>query len=106
MQEITATELKRKIDAGEDVQIIDVREQDEHNFARIPNAKLIPIREILNRMDELDPTREIVLHCHAGGRSTRAIEALKQAGFEGELTNLKGGVLAWSDEVDPSVPKY
>lgn len=106
MQEITATELKQKLDAGEDVQIIDVREQKEHDFARIPGAKLIPIGEILNRTGELDPTKEIVVHCKGGGRSARAIEALKRAGFQGELKNLKGGITAWSNEVDPSVPKY
>jgi adenylyltransferase/sulfurtransferase len=106
MQEITATELKQKMDAGEEVQIIDVREENEYNYAKIPNAKLIPIGQILDRMDELDPSRETVLHCHAGGRSARAIEALKQAGYKGELSNLKGGITAWSDEVDPNVPKY
>ncbi|MDQ4120835.1 MAG: rhodanese-like domain-containing protein [Acidobacteriota bacterium] len=106
MEEITATELKQKMDAGEDIQIIDVREQNERDFAKIPNSKLIPIGEILNRMDELDPLRKAVLHCHGGGRSSRAIKALKQAGYEGELYNLKGGITAWSDEVDPTVPKY
>jgi sulfur-carrier protein adenylyltransferase/sulfurtransferase len=106
MQEITATELKQKMDAGEDVQIIDVREQHEYNYAKIPDTKLIPIGQIMNRMDELDPSRPAVLHCHAGGRSARAIEALKRAGYEGELYNLRGGITAWSDEVDPSVPKY
>lgn len=106
MEEITATELKQKIDAGEDVQIIDVREQKEHDFARIPNAKLIPIGEIVNRMSEIDPNRETVLHCKGGGRSSRAIEALQRAGFTGKLKNLKGGITAWSNEVDPSVPKY
>ena len=106
MQEITATELKQKIDAGEKVQIIDVREQNERDFAKIPDSKLIPSGEILKRMNELDSSRPAVLHCHGGGRSSRAIEALKQAGYEGELYNLKGGITAWSDEVDPSVPKY
>jgi adenylyltransferase/sulfurtransferase len=106
MDEITATELKQKIDAGEDVQIIDVREENEYNYAKIPNASLIPIGQILNRVNELDPSREAVLHCHGGGRSSRAIEALKRAGYEGKLSNLKGGITAWSDEVDPSVPKY
>ena len=106
MQEITATELKQKIDAGEDVQIIDVREQKEHDFAKIPNTKLIPLGEVLNRIDEIDASKETVVHCKGGGRSARAIEALQRAGFQGELKNLKGGITAWSNDVDPTVAKY
>ena len=106
IEEITATELKNKMDAGENIQIIDVREQKEHDFAKIPDAKLIPIGEIIKRMDELDASRETVLHCKGGGRSTRAIEELQRAGYQGKLKNLKGGITAWSNEVDQSVPKY
>jgi rhodanese-related sulfurtransferase len=106
MQEITATELKRRLDSGEDIQIIDVREPNEYAFARIPNSVHIPLGQVLNRMDEIDPTRETVVHCKMGGRSARAIEALQRAGFQGNLTNLAGGITAWSNEVDPSVPKY
>jgi adenylyltransferase/sulfurtransferase len=105
-QEITATELKQRLDNGEDIQIIDVREQNEYDFARIPNSKLIPLAQVINRMNEIDPDRETVVHCKGGGRSARAIEALRRAGFEGRLLNLKGGILGWSNEVDPSVPKY
>jgi rhodanese-related sulfurtransferase len=106
MQEITATELKTLLDKGEDVQIIDVRQPDENAFARIEGARLIPLGEILTRIDEIDPTRETVVHCKAGGRSGKAIEALTRAGFKGNLRNLKGGITAWSNEVDASVPKY
>lgn len=106
MQEITATELKQRLDAGDDIQIIDVREQKEYAVARIPDAKLIPLGEVLNRMNEIDRTRETVVHCKGGGRSARAIEALQKAGFSGDLKNLKGGITAWSNDVDPSVPKY
>jgi len=106
MQEITATELKTLLDKGEDVQIIDVRQPDENAFARIEGAKLIPLGEILTRIEEIDPTRETVVHCKAGGRSGKAIEALTRAGFKGNLRNLKGGITAWSNEVDASVPKY
>ncbi len=106
MEEMTATELKERIDRGEDVQIIDVREPNEFEIARIPNSNLIPVGQVMSRMSEIDPTRDAVLHCHAGGRSARAIEALKKAGFEGKLLNLKGGITAWSNDVDPSVPKY
>lgn len=106
MQEITATTLKERLDRGDDIQIIDVREPDEYATARIPNSKHIPLKEILNRMAEIDPSRETVVHCKMGGRSARAIEALSRSGFTGRLLNLKGGITAWSTEVDPSVPKY
>lgn len=106
MEEITATELKAKMDAGEDFQLIDVRQPDEYAFAKIPGAKLIPLGEILSRMGELDPNREAVIHCKMGGRSARAIEALKQSGYKGQLKNMRGGITAWSNDVDPKVPKY
>ena len=106
MQEITATELKQKLDEGDDVQIIDVREAKEYQVARIPNSTHIPLGEVLSRMSEIDPSRETVVHCKMGGRSARAIEALTRAGFSGKLMNLKGGITAWSNEVDPTVPKY
>lgn len=106
MQEITATDLKKRMDTGEDIQLIDVRQPDENAFAKIEGAKLIPLGEVVKRMDEIDPQRETILHCKAGGRSAQAIEMLKRAGFTGELKNLKGGITAWSNEVDPKVPKY
>ena len=106
MQEMTATELKQKLDNGEDIQIIDVREANEYAIARIPDSKHIPLGQVLNRMSEIDPSRETVVHCKMGGRSAKAIEALTRAGFQGKLTNLKGGITAWSNDVDPSVPKY
>jgi len=106
MEEITATELKKRLDAGDDIQLIDVRQPDENAFASIPGAKLIPLGEILNRMSELDENRETVIHCKMGGRSARAIDALQRSGFKGKLKNLRGGITAWSNEVDPSVPKY
>ncbi|HTK25138.1 MAG TPA: rhodanese-like domain-containing protein [Pyrinomonadaceae bacterium] len=106
MEDITATELKKRLDAGEDIQLIDVRQPDENAFARIPGAKLIPLGEILNRMNEIDENRETVIHCKMGGRSARAIDALQRSGFKGKLKNLRGGITAWSNEVDPSVPKY
>jgi len=106
MEVITATELKARFDAGDDIQLIDVRQPDEYAFARIEGAKLIPLGEIMGRMGEIDPNRETVVHCKMGGRSARAIEALQQSGFTGNLKNLVGGITAWSNEVDPSVPKY
>ncbi len=106
MEEITSTELKQRLDKGEDIQIIDVREDDEFAIARIPNSVHIPLAQVLNRMDEIDPNRETVVHCKGGGRSARAIDALQRSGFKGKLVNLKGGITGWSNEVDPSVPKY
>src|SRR5712692_6581953 len=95
MQSITATELKQRLDNGDDVQIVDVREPNEVAIARIPNSIHIPLAQVINRMSEIDPNRETVVHCKMGGRSARAIQALKQAGFTGNLTTLKGGITAW-----------
>jgi adenylyltransferase/sulfurtransferase len=106
MPEITATELKQRLDNGDDIQIIDVREADEVAVASIPNSKHIPLAQVLQRSSEIDPNRDTVVHCKMGGRSARAIEALKRSGFKGNLSNLKGGITAWSNEVDPAVPKY
>lgn len=106
MQEITATELKARLDARDDIQLIDVRQPDEYAFAKIEGAKLIPLGEIMSRMGELDESRETVVHCKMGGRSARAIEFLEHSGFKGTLKNLVGGITAWSNDVDPSVPKY
>jgi adenylyltransferase/sulfurtransferase len=106
MEEITATELKQRLDQGDDIQIIDVREPHEYEIGQIPNSKLIPLGQVLNRMNEIDSGRETVVHCKMGGRSAKAIEALQRSGFPGHLINLKGGITAWSNEVDPSVPKY
>ena len=106
MEEITATELKQRIDSGDDLQIIDVREPNEYQTARIPGTTLIPLGEVVGRRGEIDESRETIVHCKGGVRSAKAIEALQRAGFKGRLLNLKGGITAWSDEVDPSVPKY
>lgn len=106
MDEITATELKQRLERGDDLQIIDVREPKEYDAARLEGARLIPLGQVVGRMNEIDPSRETVVHCKMGGRSAKAIEALQAAGFKGRLVNLKGGITAWSNDVDPSVPKY
>ena len=106
MEEITPAELKQRLDKGDDIQIVDVREDNEVAIGRIPKSIHIPLGQVLNRMKDIDPNRETVVHCKGGGRSARAIEALQRSGFQGKLMNLKGGILRWSDEVDPSVPKY
>lgn len=105
MPEITVTELKERLDNGDDIQIIDVREANEVVVGAIPNSIHIPLAQVINRMSEIDPARQTVVHCKMGGRSARAIQALKQSGFTGNLLNLKGGIIAWSNEVDRSV-KY
>jgi rhodanese-related sulfurtransferase len=105
MEEITATELKQRLDKGDDIQIIDVREDNEVAIGRIPNSVHIPLAQVLPRMDEIDPNRETVVYCKMGGRSARAIDALGRSGFQGKLVNLKGGIIGWSKEVDPNV-KY
>ena len=106
-EEITVKELKARMDAGDKLNVIDVREPYEYAIARIPvpGLKLIPLGQIAERSGELDPTNEYILHCRSGKRSADALNQLKAKGFT-NLKNLVGGVLAWSDEVDPSVPKY
>lgn len=106
LDEITATQLKQRLDRGDDFQIIDVREPGEYEIARIPNTKLIPLAQVVDRMNEIDASQETIVHCKGGVRSAKAIAALQQAGFQGKLVNLKGGITAWSDEVDPKVAKY
>src|SRR5882672_1098013 len=106
MPEITATELKQRLDNGDDIQIVDVREAFEVQIAQIPNTVHIPLGEVVSRMAEIDPNRETVVHCKGGVRSARAIEALQRSGFTGHLVNLHGGIMAWSNEVDATVPKY
>jgi sulfur-carrier protein adenylyltransferase/sulfurtransferase len=98
-------ELKRKMDAREPFELIDVREVFEYEVARIDGAKLIPLGEIAERADELQRERPIVVHCHSGGRSAEAVRLLQQRGFA-NIYNLEGGIDAWSDQIDPSVPKY
>ena len=106
LEEITAAELKSLIDGNADFQLIDVREPFEYDIARIPGAKLIPLGEIVNRICEIEKGKTTIVQCKGGVRSAKAIGYLKDAGFNGHLVNLKGGIGAWSDTVDRSVPKY
>ena len=82
-----------------------MREPHEYQICNIPQAKLIPLGDLPKRINELNSADEIVAHCKMGGRSAKAVDFLKQAGFK-KVRNMKGGILAWSDKVDPSVPKY
>jgi sulfur-carrier protein adenylyltransferase/sulfurtransferase len=103
--EIAPEELKRRLDAGEEVFILDVRNPPEYEICRIKGSTLIPLPSLPQRLDELDRSRELVVHCKSGMRSQQAIGILRQAGFT-NLKNLTGGILAWADKVDPSLPKY
>jgi sulfur-carrier protein adenylyltransferase/sulfurtransferase len=102
--QISVKELKRRLDAGENVQLIDVREPYEFQIAQI-GGKLIPQNDVPQRLNEIDRDREVVVHCKSGGRSQRIAEFLKQAGYE-KVANVAGGITAWGDEIDPKVPKY
>ena len=102
--QISPVELKRRLDAGDDLFVLDVREPHEYQIANL-GAKLIPLGELPNRLGELDPNREIVVHCKSGGRSQKASELLAQSGFK-KLHNLAGGINGWATDVDPKVPKY
>ena len=102
--EISPRELKARLDRGDDLFILDVREPHEFQICNL-GGHLIPLGELSRRVNELDSSREIVAHCRSGKRSAEAVEFLRSAGFR-KVLNLKGGILAWSDEVDASVPKY
>jgi sulfur-carrier protein adenylyltransferase/sulfurtransferase len=102
--EITPRELKSRLDRGDDLFILDVREPHEYQICNL-GGYLVPLGELSRRVNELDSSREIIAHCRSGKRSAEATQFLRNAGFH-KVLNLKGGILAWSDEVDPSVPKY
>jgi adenylyltransferase/sulfurtransferase len=102
--DIDPVEVKAKIDRGDNFVLIDVREPHEYQICNIPTAKLIPLGQLPQHLDELDRDIEIVAHCKSGMRSAKAVDLLKKNGFRAR--NMKGGILAWSDKVDSSVPKY
>ena len=103
--EITSVELKRRVDAGDKLFILDVREPNEYQINRIPGSTLIPLGELPRRYQELPKDTEIIAQCKMGGRSAKAQDFLKSVGFS-NVKNLKGGILDWIDKVDPSQPKY
>jgi molybdopterin/thiamine biosynthesis adenylyltransferase/rhodanese-related sulfurtransferase len=102
--EITVEELKKRLDAKEDFVLLDVREPHEYQICNL-NGQLIPLGDLPRRVSELDPAKEMVVHCRSGARSARAVAFLRQAGFA-KVSNLAGGILAWADRIDPKVPKY
>ena len=102
--EITATELKQRMDGGDDLFILDVREPHEYQICNL-KGHLIPLGELPRRVHELDSSNEIIAHCRSGKRSAEAVDFLRKAGFR-KVLNLRGGILSWSTEVDPTVPRY
>src|SRR3954451_21928844 len=102
--EIEVEELKKRLDRGDDIYVLDVREPHEYDICNI-GGHLIPLGELPNRVNELDTSKEIIAHCRSGVRSAKAVNFLRQAGFK-KVHNLAGGILAWADRVDPSMPKY
>jgi molybdopterin/thiamine biosynthesis adenylyltransferase/rhodanese-related sulfurtransferase len=105
VDEIEASELRRRLDAGEPLEIIDVREPHEWAVCRIEGARLLPLGSLAERVRELDPARTYVLQCRSGVRSAKALGLLRQAGFV-RLLNLRGGILAWARDVDPTLPVF
>ena len=102
--EISVEELKKKLDAKEDFFLLDVREPHEYQICNL-NGYLIPLNDLPKRVSELDPSKDMVVHCRSGGRSAKAVEFLQKAGYT-KAKNLAGGILAWADRIDPKVPKY
>ncbi len=104
MNEITVQELKQKIDAGEDFQLIDVREEFEYEVSNL-NGILIPLGGILIEADKIAKDRPVIVHCRSGARSAAAIMQLETQGFT-NLYNLKGGIIAWANEIEPGMQVY
>ena len=103
--EITSLELKQRLDRGDALKVVDVREPNEYQINRIPGSVLIPLGDIPRRYNELDPNDELIMQCKSGVRSAKAADFLRSVGFT-KVLNLKGGILDWIDKVDPSQPKY
>jgi adenylyltransferase/sulfurtransferase len=103
--EIDPVGLKQRLDNKEDVFILDVREPHEYDICKLEGSTLIPLGELPKRVNELNSADDIVVHCRSGVRSGKAVDFLRKAGFR-KVKNLTGGILAWSDQVDPSMPKY
>ncbi|MDR3091865.1 MAG: hypothetical protein LBU36_06720 [Clostridiales bacterium] len=106
METITALALKARLDAGERIQLIDIREPHERAIVKFPDAKVIPLGQISRRIGEFDPSADAVFLCKIGKRSVFAIRALQEAGYTGGMFNLEDGVNAWARDVDKSLPQY
>ncbi len=102
---LTVLEVKEKLDREDPLRVIDVREPNEWDICHIDGAELIPLGQLPSNLNKLDSAEELVLYCRSGVRSAQAVQLLQQAGFR-KVYNMTGGILAWSDEIDPSFPKY
>lgn len=105
IEELNAIQLKAELDEGRELFLLDVRNPMEREICYLEGSHLIPLDQLMNRIHELDSAHDMVVYCRSGARSAQAIQMMQQAGFR-KLRNLRGGILAWSDEVDSSVPKY
>ena len=105
IKQLSPTELNNRIQQGDNIFLLDVREPHEFKYANIANSVLIPLNQIPQRLAELDQQQEIVVICHHGMRSQQAANYLERSGFK-TIANLKGGIDAWSLECDRSVPRY
>jgi molybdopterin/thiamine biosynthesis adenylyltransferase/rhodanese-related sulfurtransferase len=103
--EITVEELDRRLKKGDKVFILDVRNLEEYQICKIAGSTLLPLPSLPQRVGELDKSREMVVHCKSGMRSAKAIQFLRQHGFT-KLKNLKGGIMAWADKIEPEMPRY
>jgi len=105
MKEITVSELKQMMDNKDDFQLIDVREPHEFEIANL-DGELIPLSTIAQAKDQIQKDKKVVIHCRSGARSGQAVQYLEKELGHDQMYNLKGGILAWSDEIDNSIPKY
>ena len=103
--DISARDLKARLDAGQKLVLLDVREPHEWDIAHLEGAKLIPVNQVTAHAHELSTADEMVVYCKGGTRSARAVNELRQLGFR-KLWNLRGGINAWAEDVDPSLPRY
>lgn len=103
--ELTVDELKNRLDHGDEPCILDVRERNEYEICRLENSILIPLSELASRFHELNTDREIVVYCRSGARSARAVQFLQSKGYT-KAKNLTGGILAWANRIDPTMPTY
>ncbi len=103
--DITPEELKTRLDKGDKLFILDVREPAEYAVCKLHGSTLIPLGEVAKRLNELDSSQEIIVHCKLGGRSAKAVDILRNAGFE-RVKNLVGGIDAWAQKIDKTMPRY
>ena len=104
--EVTVQDMERALTQPKlGIKVIDVREPHEYQIAHVEGVSLLPLSQLAKRLSELDPDQQYYIHCHAGVRSMRALQFLREHGFH-HLKSVRGGITAWSDQIDPAVPKY